>query len=193
MKSSEKAMAEPSGGNGTFRKFITRLDGVERPFEVAGNGDHFRVLPASKDPGESKGPDRSIHWISLGHGRHLFTVDGRPYPARIQRVGPGEYAIEMNGRQRVVRASDEVSSRAGRASESRATGPVEILAPMPGTIIQVMVADGDPVVRGQALFTIEAMKMQNEISAPTSGVVADVRVEPGQAVEARFRFCRIVP
>ncbi|MCA9729821.1 MAG: biotin/lipoyl-binding protein, partial [Candidatus Eisenbacteria bacterium] len=159
----------------------------ERILDVEGDRDRFRI---AGDDG-----DRLLQWSNLGHGRHLIVVDGRSHFARIHRGGAGEYTIEVEGRQTAVRAFDEISARASRAQQEvrGAAGPAEVLAPMPGTVIQVLVSEGDSVDQGQALFTIEAMKMQNEIAAPIAGVVRGLRIEPGQAVEARFKVCRIEP
>ena len=53
---------------------------------------------------------------------------------------------------------------------------------MPGVVVELLVAEGDPVTEGQPLLILEAMKMQNEIVAPGDGSVAAVHVEAGQAV-----------
>jgi biotin carboxyl carrier protein len=53
----------------------------------------------------------------------------------------------------------------------------EILSPMPGTIIDVMVAPGDAVVEGQELVILEAMKMENPIVATVDGTVKEVNVD----------------
>jgi biotin carboxyl carrier protein len=55
---------------------------------------------------------------------------------------------------------------------------------MQGTIVKVNVAVGDTVEVGQAICTMEAMKMENTIAADVGGTVAEIRVEPGQAVGA---------
>ncbi|MCA1795822.1 MAG: biotin/lipoyl-containing protein [Desulfotignum sp.] len=52
----------------------------------------------------------------------------------------------------------------------------EILSPMPGTIIDVMVEPGDAVVEGQELVILEAMKMENPIVATADGTVKEVNV-----------------
>jgi propionyl-CoA carboxylase alpha chain len=58
-----------------------------------------------------------------------------------------------------------------------------LVAPMPGTVVRVMVQPGQDVRRGQPLLWLEAMKMEHVIAAPTSGVVADVPVRAGQQVD----------
>ncbi len=57
-----------------------------------------------------------------------------------------------------------------------------INAPMPGTITNVLVKDGDNVKKGQVLAILEAMKMENEIVAPHDGVVIAISVDKGQNV-----------
>jgi biotin carboxyl carrier protein len=64
---------------------------------------------------------------------------------------------------------------------------------MPGKIAKLLVSVGDSVTAGQGLVLFEAMKMQNELRSPQDGVVAEVDVRPGQAVEARERLLRIAP
>ncbi len=61
-------------------------------------------------------------------------------------------------------------------------GSGTIAAPMQGTIVKVLVAQGDTVELGQTLIVLEAMKMENNIVADTSGTVSELRVEPGQSV-----------
>ena len=55
-------------------------------------------------------------------------------------------------------------------------------APMPGTILNVLVSAGDSVKKGQVLMILEAMKMENEIMAAQDGVIAGVHVSKGDAV-----------
>lgn len=84
------------------------------------------------------------------------------------------YHLEVfDPRRRVVSQSDAAAGGHGLIS-----------APMPGKIVDVKVAVGDPVEKGQALVVIEAMKMQNELAAAIDGVVQEVNVKVGEAVES---------
>ena len=73
-----------------------------------------------------------------------------------------------------------------RDLEGRAARPISrdgrIKAPIPGLIKFVFAAEGDRVEAGQPLFILEAMKMENEIHAPKSGVISHISVKPGQDV-----------
>ncbi len=61
---------------------------------------------------------------------------------------------------------------------------MKVTAPMPGTILNIAVAVGDTVKRGQVLLILEAMKMENEIVAPADGTVVSVNVTSGTSVNA---------
>jgi propionyl-CoA carboxylase alpha chain len=61
--------------------------------------------------------------------------------------------------------------------------PGSLIAPMPGTVVRVAVAAGDPVTAGQPLLWLEAMKMEHQISAPSDGVVHELNVVGGQQVD----------
>jgi biotin carboxyl carrier protein len=62
-------------------------------------------------------------------------------------------------------------------------GKGAVLAVMPGSIMRVLVVEGDQVAEGDVLLVLEAMKMENELHAPIAGLVKAIYVEPGQAVE----------
>src|SRR5207237_9204787 len=58
-----------------------------------------------------------------------------------------------------------------------------LTAPMPGRVVQLLVAAGDPVRQGQPMMVVEAMKMEHTIAAPRDGQVAAVHYTPGDLVE----------
>ena len=62
------------------------------------------------------------------------------------------------------------------------TTNMAIKAPLPGTIIQVLVKAGDKVAIGDKLLTMEAMKMENNVIAEKDGIVRVVNVKPGDTV-----------
>jgi len=68
-----------------------------------------------------------------------------------------------------------------------------LTAPMPGTVVHVLVAPGATVRRGDALLVLEAMKMRNAIRAPRDATVAEVVVEPGAQVASGDPLVRFAP
>jgi len=63
-----------------------------------------------------------------------------------------------------------------------ATGPAEIVAPMPGAVLTVHVATGQMVAAGDPIVTLEAMKMEHVVVASIAGAVGEVRVRPADQV-----------
>jgi 3-methylcrotonyl-CoA carboxylase alpha subunit len=77
------------------------------------------------------------------------------------------------------------------ASHSAAAGA--ILAPMPGKVIAVLVSEGQAVVKGDKLLTLEAMKMEHTLTAPFDGTVAELAATPGAQVQVEALLARIKP
>ena len=97
-------------------------------------------------------------------------------------VGSRHYLVEVRDPRRWRRDGAGV----------REKGPQEIVAPMPGKIVKVLVSENQEIARGQGLLVIEAMKMQNEIRAHRAGRVERIYAQEGTGVEAGFRLLRIV-
>jgi biotin carboxyl carrier protein len=77
------------------------------------------------------------------------------------------------------------ASRFGRGTgAAQAAGTQQVLAPMPGKVVKILVKAGDEVKARQGLVVIEAMKMENELRSPKDGRVSDVLVTEGAPVEA---------
>ncbi|MCR4770776.1 MAG: biotin/lipoyl-binding protein [Oscillospiraceae bacterium] len=68
------------------------------------------------------------------------------------------------------------------AAPAAAAAGEKVTSPMPGTILNVLVKQGDTVKEGQNLLVLEAMKMENEVLAPVSGTVAQLCVAKGASV-----------
>ena len=68
---------------------------------------------------------------------------------------------------------------------------LKINSPMPGTILSVNVSNSTPVKKGDVLFILEAMKMENEILSPKDGIVASVHVNKGASVDSSALLCVI--
>ena len=108
-----------------------------------------------------------------------------------------KYKVNVNGTLyeitlEVCDADEAVSPAAPAAKPASAPANGEaITAPMPGTILSVNVANGASVKKGDLLFILEAMKMENEILAPCDGTVSGVSVTKGGSVETGAVLCTI--
>jgi biotin carboxyl carrier protein len=99
---------------------------------------------------------------------------------------PGELAVHMASGVASVRVLTGAASRFGRGGGAAAVaaGTQQVLAPMPGKVVKVLVKPGDEVKARQGLVVVEAMKMENELRSPKDGRVAEVLVTEGASVEA---------
>ena len=81
--------------------------------------------------------------------------------------------------------------RRGRSDRETSVGGSDILALMPGTVKQILVAPGDSVERGQTVIIMESMKMELTIAAHRDGVVKRISVEQGSQVEKGMRLLEL--
>lgn len=95
------------------------------------------------------------------------------------------YQIQIDGRTYQVQISDAVDQQILKMNlKSKKSNQIkELRAPMPGLVRQVNVQVGDQVDSGDALFILEAMKMENVLKSPVNGLVSDLFVKPGESVE----------
>jgi acetyl-CoA/propionyl-CoA carboxylase biotin carboxyl carrier protein len=107
-------------------------------------------------------------------------VDGRRFQVKlwVPDVAPVAVAA-VGGAARPARPRPSAGAGGGGGA-----GSGQIAVPMQGTIVKVLVAVGDAVEVGQAVTVLEAMKMENNITAETSGTVSEVKVKPGDTVGA---------
>jgi acetyl/propionyl-CoA carboxylase alpha subunit len=78
-----------------------------------------------------------------------------------------------------------------RISQASLTADGAVLAPMPGKVITVDVAEGDTVTRGQRLMVLEAMKMEHALTAPFDGTVAELKVAAGDQAQVEALLARV--
>ena len=92
--------------------------------------------------------------------------------------------FELNGQPRTVRVAKVGAASVRRRPQVRDGDPSQIGAPMSGVVVTVAVSVGQTVCKGQALLSIEAMKMETVLTAERDGVVAALHVAPGERIEA---------
>jgi biotin carboxyl carrier protein len=123
-------------------------------------------------------------------------VDGVPLRALVRAATPDRVDLEINGTRRVyqvhsvdtdvyIDASDGSSalSEIPRFGDPAKLAPAgSLLAPMPGLVLRVLAEPGAVVTAGQPLLVLEAMKMEQTVSAPADGVVAELRAKAGEQV-----------
>jgi len=126
---------------------------------------------------------------------YSLILEGISQPIHAMKQGRGTWDILWNKRSFHVNVLD----RLGRAikevgeQESQVEHPEAVIAPMPGTIVDVKVKEGDSVEAGQGLVIVEAMKMENEVKADAGGCVQIIHIASGDAVEKGTLLVELVP
>jgi biotin carboxyl carrier protein len=110
-------------------------------------------------------------------------LDGRSYRVLLDSRADGN-AVVLGERRIPYTAVDPRSLRSRPGLESKETSSTSIAAHMPGRVVRVLVEPGDRVEAQQGVIVVEAMKMQNELKAPRSGVVAQIPVAAGATVQS---------
>lgn len=152
------------------REFHYQIDDEVRTVRVEADGDRQRVRVGDLDA--------SIAVQAGEHNRLLVDVDGQRLVAHIVHVGDRRH-IHLNGHTWTLRRSEPVRRRTGSTGASQSAG---ITAAMPGRVLDVLVAEGEPVQKGDALVLLEAMKMELRLVAPAVGRVDKILCQPGQVV-----------
>jgi pyruvate carboxylase len=120
--------------------------------------------------------------IEIEEGKTLivkYLTTGDPHPDASRSV-----FFELNGQPRDVTVIDRsIQPEENKTRRADPDDPHHVGANMPGMVVTVAVQPGDPVAKGQKLLTLEAMKMQTNLTADRDGVINEVLVTPGTEVE----------
>lgn len=104
----------------------------------------------------------------------IVTIDGKSYSVGVEEVGESESITPV---VKTISETPKTSPKANVPSNGE-----KVLSPFPGLIKNILVADGDSVKKDQPIIVLEAMKMDNEITAPCDGKVT-INVAKGANVE----------
>ena len=98
-----------------------------------------------------------------------ITVNGTTYDVQVEETGA---------------SSAPVASAPAPAAAPAPGAGTKVKSPMPGTVLDIKVANGATVKEGEPVVILEAMKMENEINAPCSGTVTSICVNKGDSVDS---------
>ncbi len=145
--------------------------------------------------------------LNLREFNASVTIDGRQYEIQIRDLPSGEYllldgtdvykctvaaqqnsknsfVVNLRGESYEIDIIDPKRLLSARIAGVHDHGAAEIVSPMPGKIVRVLVKPGAAVEAGAGIIVVEAMKMQNEMKSPKAGVVVSINAEAGATVNA---------
>jgi biotin carboxyl carrier protein len=119
-------------------------------------------------------------------GGVCLLIDGtKVYRCRVDsKREPGKFEVVLRGHSYDVTVIDPKRLRSGQNVAGHGHGAAEIVSPMPGKVVRVLVEMGVAVEVGAGIMVVEAMKMQNEMKSPKAGVVVSINAKAGATVNA---------
>lgn len=155
--------------------------------EVAGEKHELDVRhDESRVVAEIDGRRYEVEARSSQPGVYLLLAEASVYECRVDHQGAKREALEVTiGAQAyAVTLTDPKRLRGTQSLAGVMDGTVQIVAPMPGKVVRVLVEAGAEVEAGAGLVVVEAMKMQNEMKSPKAGKVTSINVATGATVNA---------
>ena len=132
-----------------------------------------------------------VDWREARGGILSLIIDGRSHTARVVRR-EGGLLVWIDGLRVNLDLGTVDDDTVGVAGAARGRSGV-VKAPMPGTVVKVLVSEGDEVSPGRSLVIVEAMKMENEVRSQVDGVVRKVNVSEGDSVGTTEVMVEIEP
>ena len=125
--------------------------------------------------------------VELNTNNYHLIYENKSYLAEVVSLNLSEKTavIKINGNIYNLTAKDQFDTLLEQLGMSNlnAAKIMDVKAPMPGLVLKVLVNEGEEVKKGDNLFILEAMKMENIIKAPADAVVKTVKVQPADKVE----------
>jgi len=123
----------------------------------------------------------SCDWVRLAGDHYSLILNGRVFDILVN-LDTDTCVVTSHAGTCTFRITDSRRSGSESHAHEMQEGLRRVCADMPGKVIRILVQEGDSVVYDQGLLVLEAMKMQNEIRAPKSGIVKEVAAVAGKAV-----------
>ncbi len=151
------------------------------------DSNNFKAIVGEDFEFENVTPE-DVDIISLAdEGKFHVLLNHQSYKAEIiaENFQEKEFVIKINGRTYDVTLKNEVDQLVTRLGLTAHVNQQikDIKAPMPGQVLDILVAPGDEIEKGTPLVILEAMKMENVIKAPADGKIKSVEVNKGAPVE----------
>jgi biotin carboxyl carrier protein len=155
-------------------KYEAEILGQQVSVELEKSGEHLVAQVGTHD--------YDLEFFCPEEGVYTFLAGDRVYEANVSALDETSLRVQIGSRMFATKIIDRKHRRS--TVEHAIEGRQNLIAPMPGRVVRVLLSAGDEVAAGQGVIVVEAMKMQNEIKSPKCGRVVEVRVAEGATVNA---------
>lgn len=153
------------------------------------DGEQHDIRLRRNDELVSADVDGRVYELELrnpGVGEYLIRRGTQVYHCRVETTGkqPETLGVSIRGTRYAIYLIDPKRLRGVQSAGEHDHGSAQIVASMPGKVVRLLVEVGSQVEAGAGIVVVEAMKMQNEMKAPKSGVVVSLNATVGATVNA---------
>ena len=124
---------------------------------------------------------KNINWETDLMSKYRITLNSEVYEMEVELIEEGSAPVKTVAAPAVRDKEPSVAQKAPAQTDNTSVDGAAV-SPMPGTVVRLMAAQGDKVCKGQPILVLEAMKMENEITAAKDGVLSELRAAEGQTV-----------
>ena len=155
-------------------------------YVVTINSQKKKLNIISENEAEIDGKKVSYELHSLNCQTYLLRINNIFYEISSENFNNEKFSLLVKGKRFETIARTELQERATKLiEEARSLSEIktEVKAPMPGMILKIKKRAGDKIAKGESVLILEAMKMENDLRAPASGMIKTLNVTEGTAVE----------
>jgi biotin carboxyl carrier protein len=157
------------------------------------SGEKTRIIELKRDASgwhvTLDGGPMAVDAVEIAPNTLSILLEGQSFEISVTPSPDGKLKLNTGTQEFTAEVIDPRAWSGRRHGSVEAEGRQQILAPMPGKVVRLLVREGDHVEAGQGLLVVEAMKMQNEIRSPKGGTVERVLAQEGQPVNAGEVLC----
>ena len=164
--------------------YIYKRDASRLFIAVRENGKRYKLYIPKESKPVINGQEMDIDFVEQEDFHYAFDYNNKRFHCELVSRDENKAIINVNGVEYKY-SLESIFSYVRRGminSDANKINENNIIAPMPGKIVDFFLDEGDLVNVGEPILTLEAMKMQNEITANCNGVIRKIKVQVGQSV-----------
>jgi len=164
--------------------YIYKRDASRLFIAVRDNGKRFKLYIPKESQPVINGEEQDIDFVEQDDFSYTFAWKGKQFNCELVSRDQNKAVVKVNGVEYKF-SMESIFSYVRRGMINSDTNKLDennIIAPMPGKIVDIFLSEGDLVNAGEPILALEAMKMQNEITANCNGVIRKIKIHEGQSV-----------
>ncbi len=132
-----------------------------------------------------EGKEYSCELLHLSGNVYILQLNNNFYNVSVESIRNGSISLLVKGNrfESIIRTSLQEKASQLLQQSGVSHKRVEVKAPMPGMILKINKKAGESIVKGETILILEAMKMENDLHAPKTGLIKDIFIKEGTAVE----------